>query len=188
MPTVSTKETELRGLMLAGLGGDAAANRALLSALSGHLRSYYRNRLVRAGRNPEETEDLVQEALMAIHTRRHTYNPAELLTPWIYAIARYKLIDYLRHTQARLADVPLEDASEVVAGDDRSATESRLDLSRLLMRLPKKLRLAIQCVKIEGLSVAEAAKRCGVSESSIKVNVHRGLKALSTVITLEKSK
>jgi RNA polymerase sigma-70 factor (ECF subfamily) len=63
-----------------------------------------------------------------------------------------------------------------------------LDLTKLLAKLPPKVRLAIQYVKIEGLSVAEAAARCGMSESAIKVNVHRGLKALSAVISEEKSK
>lgn len=184
----NTKEAELRALMIAGLTGDAAAHRALLSALSGHLRAYYRSRLVRAGRGAEETEDLVQEALMAIHTRRHTYDPAELLTPWVYAIARYKLIDHLRQSQSRLVNVPIEDALEVMAADDRVATESNLDLNRLLSRLPEKVRLAIQYVKIEGLSVVEAATRCGISQSAVKINVHRGLKALSAVISQEKTK
>jgi RNA polymerase sigma-70 factor, ECF subfamily len=72
MNSQNAKEAELRALMLAGLQGDASAHRGLLTALSGHLRAFYRSRLVRAGRRPEETEDLVQEALMAIHTTIRT--------------------------------------------------------------------------------------------------------------------
>src|SRR3974390_1512393 len=94
--------------MLAGLAGDAAAYRALLTALSAHLRAYYKGRLARIGRSAGAAEDLTQEALMAIHTRRHTYDPAEPLTPWLHAIARYKLIDHLRHTRASMVDVPIE--------------------------------------------------------------------------------
>jgi RNA polymerase sigma-70 factor, ECF subfamily len=188
MTTENAKEAALRALMIAGLKGDAAAYRALLSGLSGHLRAYYRSRLLRAGRGTEETEDLVQEALMAVHTRRHTYDPAQLLTPWVYAIARYKLIDHLRQSQSTLANVPIEDASEIIAADGGRATESNLDLDKLLAKLPDKVRLAIQYVKIEGLSVVEAAARCGISESAIKMNVHRGLKELSTVISQERTK
>jgi RNA polymerase sigma-70 factor, ECF subfamily len=188
MRTESAKESALRALMIAGLKGDAAAYRAFLSALSGHLRAYYRSRLVRAGRGAEETEDLVQESLMAVHTRRHTYDPGQLLTPWIYAIARYKLIDHLRQSRPTLANVPIEDASEIIAADGGSATESNLDLAKLLARLPDRVRLPIQYVKIEGLSVVEAAARCGISESAIKINVHRGLKQLSAVISQEKTK
>lgn len=181
-------EAELRTLMIAGQQGDASAHRTLLSALGGHLRAYYQRKLVGAGRSPAETEDLVQEALMAVHTRRHTYEPAEPLTPWIHAIARYKLIDYLRKTRSTLGDVPIEDASELLASDEQIATESSVDLQKLLSTLPERVRLAIRYVKIEGLSVVEAAARCGISESAIKINVHRGLRALSAAISEESPK
>lgn len=172
--------------MKAGLGGDAAAYRAVLSQLSAVLRAYYKGRLARIGRSATEAEDLMQDALMAIHTRRHTYNPVEALTPWVYAIARYKLIDHLRRTRTSMTDLPIENAEEVMAQDDYAGTESVNDLTRLLSQLPEKMRRAIQCVKLDGLSVAEAASRCGMSESAVKVNVHRGLKALVASIGREK--
>src|SRR5450631_36154 len=100
---MAANEAELRGLMRAGLRGDAAAYRALLGRLSASLRAYYKGRLARIGQSATEAEDLTQEALMAIHTRRHTYDPTELLMPWVYAIASYKLIDHLRRTRASLA-------------------------------------------------------------------------------------
>ena len=179
-------EPELRALMRAGLRGDASAYRALLSRLSANLRAYYKGKLARIGRSATEAEDLMQEALMAIHTRRHTYDPAEALTPWVYAIARYKLIDHLRRTRASMTDLPIEDADELMAQDDHVGTESANDLARLLNQLPNKMRRAIQSVKLDGLSVAEAASRSGMSESAVKVNVHRGLKALMNSIAREK--
>jgi RNA polymerase sigma-70 factor (ECF subfamily) len=182
MPTV---ESELKNLMVAGLDGDAAAHRFLLERLSGHLRGYYKRRLGRIGRGASEAEDLVQEALLAIHVRRHTYDPAEPLTPWVHAIARYKLIDHLRRTRASRAELPIDEAEDITAQDDHVGTESAYDLHRLLSRLPNKMRRAIECVKLDGLSVAEAAGRCGMSESAVKVNVHRGLKALAASIARE---
>jgi RNA polymerase sigma-70 factor (ECF subfamily) len=92
---VRSLETEFRTLMLAGLDGDARAHRALLTVLSSHLRGYFKRRLARIGCEAD-AEDLVQETLMAIHTRRHTYDRTQPLTPWVYAIARYRLIDGLR--------------------------------------------------------------------------------------------
>ena len=171
-------EPELRGLMRAGLRGDAAAYRVLLSRLSANLRAYYKGRLGRIGRSATEAEDLTQDALMAIHTRRHTYDPEAPLMPWVHAIARYKLIDHLRQTKASMKDIPIEDAEDILAQDDHVGSESAYDLNRLLGELPEKMRRTIQMVKVEGLSVAEAASRCGMSESAVKVSVHRGLKAL----------
>lgn len=183
---MTTNEVELRALVTASLDGDAAAYRALLGRLSRHLRAYYKNKLARIGRSATEAEDLVQDALMAIHTRRHTYDLGQPFTPWVHAIARYKLIDHLRHTKASMTDVPIEDAGEVMAQDDHAGAESALDLSRLLAGLPEKMRRAIRCVKLEGLSVTEAAARCGMSESAVKVSIHRGLKALALAIAQER--
>jgi RNA polymerase sigma-70 factor (ECF subfamily) len=112
---MAANEGELRALMGASLSGDPAAYRTLLSQLSATLRAYYKGRLARIGRSATEAEDLTQETLMAIHTRRHTYDPTELLMPWVYAIARYKLIDHLRRTRAFRADLPIEDAEDVMA-------------------------------------------------------------------------
>ncbi|MER2268587.1 sigma-70 family RNA polymerase sigma factor [Methylobacterium oxalidis] len=177
-------EAELRGLMRASLDGDAAAYRAVLDRLSRHLRAYYRGKLARIGRSQSEAEDLVQDTLMAIHTRRHTYDVNQPFTPWVQAIARYKLIDHLRHTRPSMADVPIEDAGDFAAQDDHAGTESAHDLDRLLAKLPEKMRRAIRYVKLDGLSVAEAASRTGMSESAIKVSVHRGLKAMASAISL----
>ena len=172
--------------MLAGLAGDAVAHRSLLDHLSNRLRAYYRGKLTGYGRGGGEAEDLVQEALLAIHTRRHTYDPSELLMPWVYAIARYKLIDHLRATNSLRLDVPIENAENVFAQDDHAATESAYDLHSLLDRLPSRMRCAIERVKLQGLSVAEAARLCKMSESAIKVSIHRGLRLLATMIAREK--
>src|SRR5262249_7175311 len=113
--------------------------------------------------------------------------PQQPFTPWLYAIARYKLIDHLRRTRASTGNLSIEDAEEIVAHDERTASESSLDVNDLLEQLPPKFRTAIQHVKLEGLSVAEAAARAGISESAVKVNVHRGLKALSALATKGRS-
>src|SRR5258705_8811499 len=114
---MTTHEVELKALMLASQDGDAASHRALLDRLSRRLRAYYKGKLARIGRGAAEAEDLVQEAVLAIHLKRHTYDPVEPLTPWVHAIARYKLIDFLRRNRASFADVPIEEADEIMAYD-----------------------------------------------------------------------
>ena len=179
---VPRAEEELRGLLIASLGGSAADYRRFLGRLGSHLRAYYKGKLVRSGRSDTEAEDLVQETLMVIHTRRHTYDVTQPVTPWIHAIARYKLIDHLRRTRASTTDVPVEDAGVLVAHDDHVAAESSLDVERLLAHLPAKMRSAIRSTKVEGLSTAEAAERSGMTETAVKVSVHRGLKALANLV------
>jgi RNA polymerase sigma-70 factor (ECF subfamily) len=169
--------------MLAGLDGDAVAHKAVLTRLSAHLRAYFKTHLTRIGRGTADAEDLVQETLIALHTRRHTYDRSKLLMPWVYAIARYRLVDYLRRTKASATNVAIEEAEEVLADDDPSSVESGLDLEKLLAQLKPKARQAIQFVKLDGLSVSEAAARTGMTQSAIKVAVHRGLRALTLLAT-----
>lgn len=178
-------ERELRALMLRGLDGDQVAYRTLLERLSRHLRAFLLRRLQGW---PDDVEDLVQECLLAVHNQRHTYQSDQPLTAWVYAIARYKMIDLLRAKSTREAlHDPLDDDSELLADEQAGASEARRDLGGLLQTLPDRQRLSIVHVKLDGLSVAETARRTGMSESAIKVGIHRGLKALAARIRSTRS-
>lgn len=177
---MSTGEARLRELMLRGLAGDAPAYHDFLKELSGHLRAFLRRRLASL---PDDVEDLVQETLLAVHNQRHTYEADQPLTAWVHAIARYKLVDLLRRRAGREAITDeLDDELEVFAASDEDASDAKRDVAKLLEQLPDRHRLPIQYVKLEGLSVVEAARKCGMSESAVKVGVHRGLKALALLI------
>ena len=177
---MNAREAHLKDLLVRGLSGEAASYEAFLRELSAFLRAFLRGRLMRV---PDEVEDLVQETLLAVHNQRHTYDAAQPLTAWVHAIARYKLIDFLRRRAGREAmNDPLGDEDDLLATSDEEAREARRDLAVLLAKLPDRHRLPIQHVKIEGLTVAEAAKLTGMSESAVKVGIHRGLKALSALI------
>ena len=173
-------EERLRNLLIRGLAGDEAAYHAFLQELSAHLRAFLRKRLASL---PDEVEDLVQESLLAVHNQRHTYDAGQPLTAWVHAIAKYKLVDLLRRRAKReLLTDPLDEEFGFAAAADTDAADARRDLAKLLAQLPDRQRLPIVHMKLEGLSVAEAAKRTGMSESAVKVGVHRGLKALAAMI------
>jgi len=177
-PTLEARENRLRDLMVAAQRGDAAAYAEFLRELVALLRGFFRRRLTQL---PDEVEDLVQETLLAVHNKRHTYEPSQPVTAWLHAIARYKLIDLLRARSSREAlHEPLDDDHPALGSESESAAlEARRDVASLLAELPDKQRLPILCVKLEGLSVAQTAQRTGLSESAVKVGVHRGLKALA---------
>ena len=170
-------EEQLRAWMTQGLGGDAAAHAALLRALVPLLRSFFGRRM----RNAEaDVEDLVQETLIAVHERRATYDRARPFTAWLYAVARYRMIDHFRRLRTA---VPLDalDDSLAVAGFEE-ATSARMDVEYLLAGLSSKQARAIRDTHIEGLTTAESAKGAGLGESDVKISVHRGLKALAARI------
>jgi len=176
-------EERLRGLLIRGLDGEVAAYRTFLMELSVHLRAFFRKRLASL---PTDVEDLVQETLLAIHNQRQTYDVDLPLTAWVHAIARYKLVNLLRRRARReLLTDPLDDERGFLSSTDSEAAEARRDLGKLLDRLPDRQRLPIVHTKLEGLSVTETAQLTGMSESAVKVGVHRGLKALAALIRNE---
>jgi RNA polymerase sigma-70 factor (ECF subfamily) len=177
-PTVEAAEIALRDCFLAGLAGDAAQYRAFLEGLTGHMRAYLRRRLPKA---QDDVEDILQETLLAVHNARHTYREGQPLTAWLHAIARYKLMDFFRaHARREALHDPFDDEHErIFAASDDEPANARRDIGVLLETLPDRHRLPIVFVKLQGLSVAEASLASGMSESAIKVGVHRGLKALA---------
>ncbi|MDD1508240.1 sigma-70 family RNA polymerase sigma factor [Pseudomonas sp. CNPSo 3701] len=174
------REAQLQALLLRAQDGDSAAYKEFLSALGIHLRGFLRRRLPQ---HADEIEDLLQEVLLAVHNARHTYRVEQPLTVWVQAIARYKLADYFRGYARRGAlHQPLDDADELFEAEDQEPAQASRDLSRLLQQLPDRQRLPILHVKLEGLSVEETAQLTGLSSSAVKVGIHRGLKALASLI------
>ena len=173
-------ESTLKPLWLRAQSGDEAAYRQSLAMLAARLRAYLKRRL---SATPDEVEDLVQETLLALHLQRGTYDPSLPVSAWALAIARHKLVDLWRRRGRRdqLHDA-IDDVDErLLQADEQDAGAAR-DLDKLLRELPAAQRQAIQLTKLEGLSVAEAAVRTGASESAIKVQVHRGLKRLASLV------
>jgi RNA polymerase sigma-70 factor, ECF subfamily len=168
---VPQAETRLKELMLLSLGGDAAAYRRLLSELTARLRVYYRRHL---HNSPADAEDLVQETLIAMHERRMSFDRTQPLTAWVYAIARYKLIDHLRRKAIRTS-IDVDDCEEVFAPDEIEQAAAARDVEHMLAVLPSATGEAIRLTRLEGHSVEEAAKLTGKSVTATKVSIHRGL-------------
>jgi RNA polymerase sigma-70 factor (ECF subfamily) len=167
--------------MAAAQDGDGVAYEKLLADLLPEVRRLVRNRLF----DPSAVEDVVQNALLSIHRARHTFRPERRFGPWLRAIVRNAAIDSYRQSRRRrerevggdLVDLlPDPQAEAAVVGG--LATELSSALSKALEALAPKQREAVQLVQLEGLSVAEAALRAGVSVSALKVRAHRGYRAL----------
>jgi len=171
---VTIVEDEWGKLMVAAQGGHAGAYRRLLDEMRQWLCRFYARRLP-----PSMVEDAVRDTLIAIHEKRHTYDPERPFRPWLIAVARYKWIDRLR-SMGRAATEELPD--EIAVEDHESSVTSQVVLRQLMAELKPAQAEAIRLVKIEGYSVEEASARTGQSGSLIKVNIHRGLARLATIV------
>lgn len=169
-------DDEARRLMASAQLGDRAAYRLLLNGARDWLMRYFNARIA-----SPMIEDLVQDTLLSLHSKRSTFQPARPFYPWLAAIARYRWIDALRKLSA--VEELREDSAEVEGEED--AILSRLSLANLLARIPPAQANAIALTRISGRSIAETARITGQSESLVKVNVHRGLRTLAVLVESE---
>jgi len=167
--------------------GDRAAYGVLLTGILVPLRSYVARRV----RQSDSREDVVQEILISIHKALPTYRPGEPFEPWMYSVARYRVVDHFRRRGRALQREDLR--GDLSTGAEFTATETGTvasedvplgeDISAALGAIPERQRQAVLYLKRDDLSVRDAATRMGVSESSLKVLAHRGYKALRTLLT-----
>jgi len=168
------QKAELKQLAKASQEGDATAYRKLLQAITPLIRSFVR----KSFRREEQQDDVVQDILMSIHRGLHTYLPEREFTSWMYAIAKFRVIDHLRVTyrfreREVLTDTFADKAENVTEDSDESNY-----LLAALEKLPAKYREAIKLTKLQELSVQEAAEKLQISESALKARCSRGYKML----------
>jgi len=167
-------------LMRAANRGDSAAYHQLLKAIAPVLRTVVRARGTALG--PEACEDVLQEVLLAIHTKRHTWQEDAPLRPWLYAIARHKVVDAFRARGRRL-ELSIDDFSEGLAAAEGADPMDGHDMEKILGRLEPRAAEIVRAFGLNGLTTAETAARLDMSEGAVRVALHR---ALNTIAQLRK--
>ncbi len=185
---METREASWAEAMRAERRGDAAAYRRLLDEIAGVLRRVIRARLLRLGLNASNTEDLIQEVLIGLHTKRHTWDESRPFLPWLHAILRYKMSDATRQwrREARyLSEQPLDDWAEIFAAPQEDPDRTLVDVARHVEALPDSQREVVRSLALDGASVRETAQRLGRSEGAIRVTLHRALTRLAAAAGIE---
>lgn len=167
-------ETELARLMRAAIAGDERAYTEFLRRAACLVRGYARRKVVRGGL---DSEDIVQETLLAIHMKRHTWRDAAPVTPWLYAIARHKLIDAFRR-RGRRVEIEIGEITETFAEPEPETLSDR-EIGRVLETLAPGQRSVVAAVSLDGLSIRETAESLGMTETAVRVALHRGLTAIA---------
>lgn len=177
-PTVPPPDSkaDLSALMRAANAGDAVAYRQVLASLAGLLRAHVRRGFQRFGRGPEDVEDVVQDALLAVHLKRHTWDAAQPLEPWVRAIAHYKLIDHLRR-RGSVQHIDLDDVADVLPADANDGAAA-MDSGKLLAQLSDRQRRIVEAISLQGRTTSEVAREMDMTEVAVRVTLHRAIKAM----------
>jgi len=158
------------------LAGDRDAYRRFLLDVTPVVRGIVRARLGTRGR--DDVEDVVQETLLALHAKRHTWRRDRPVLPWLYAIARHKTVDRLRGERRGGHEVGLEHAEALATEDTTNRTGETMDVERAVSLLEGRSQQVVRAIGMNGVSVAEAGERFGMSENAVRVAFHRGLTRL----------
>lgn len=175
---MSCPKVDWTGLMRAANGGDAGAYHDLLRHLVPFVRRIvFRDRAKFGAVDPE---DIVQDALLALHTHRHTWDETRPLLPWVQAITRNKITDALRRN--RFSSIPIDDVVDTLAGRPEGDC-SGLDLAKMLAGLKRRQREIVAAISLEGATARQVAERFGMSEGAVRVTLHRSIHALSRTVS-----
>lgn len=172
------RDKEWSDLMRSAMSGDSAAYQSFLTCVSQALRRSVRRGLGGMDLSSADAEDIVQEVILAVHMKRHTWDQTKPIGPWIMAIARNKLIDEIRR-KGRRTEVPIENFLDVLEAGGQDDAIHAYDAKRLLNALKGKARDIVQAIAIDGSTTREVADRLGMSEVAVRVSLHRSLKSLA---------
>lgn len=168
-------------LLRAALAGDEAAYARFLGAITPVLRGIVQAK--GGGIDPSDREDIVQNILLAIHLKRGTWRQDQPLRPWLYAIARYKVVDAFRARGSRFsrASLPIEDFQDVLPEPNPPELMERDDALRTISQLDPRSAEVLRGAALEGESAAETGQRLNMSEGAVRVALHRALRRLATL-------
>jgi RNA polymerase sigma-70 factor, ECF subfamily len=175
---VREREDGWTGLMLLAISGDGAAYHRLLKAVTPVLRAAARRGLARAGQPVDQSEDIVQDILLAVHLKRHTWDVKAPFAPWLFAIARNKLIDSLRRRGRRIF-VNIEDFAETIPSEPAAEIAPASEVAAQLQSLPTRQREVLQSIAVDSASIKDTAAKFAMSEGAVRVALHRGLANLT---------
>lgn len=169
-------DTPLDDLFRAANRGDQRAYAAFLRAVGPMVRGIARARA--GGLGDDVVEDIVQETLLAIHRKRHTWRQDLPVRPWLYAIVRYKVVDAFR-ARGRRVEVPVDDLADVLPAEAAPDPTERSDAERVIGQLDPRAARIVRAIGFEGASIAETSRALHMTETAVRVALHRGLKKLA---------
>jgi RNA polymerase sigma-70 factor, ECF subfamily len=177
MPVESLPDDPWSRMMRAAIAGDEGVYRRLLEEIGRSVRAMVRAAFARARLGDADVEDAVQETLLAIHLKRHTWDPGQKLAPWVNAVARHKIIDAMRRRGARRAE-SIDDFRNVLAAPAEEDPHALSDARKLMETLNPRQRDIVQSISLDGQSIAATAARLMMTEVAVRVALHRALKSM----------
>jgi RNA polymerase sigma-70 factor (ECF subfamily) len=164
--------------------GEREAFAEVYDAVAPRLFAYLRART----RSAPLAEDLLQQTLLQMHRAHGTFIAGSPVMPWALAIARRLTIDEQRRARRNVLSTA-RDIQDGVAEPSYPELEELVQAKQLagrlqegLVRLPRSQRAAFELMRLDGLSLSEAARVLGITMSALKLRAHRAYVALRSTL------
>lgn len=176
MTKIKASTDDYAELMRSALSGDGKSYSILLKKSTLLLRPYLVKRVYKS----HDVEDVLQEILISLHKARHTYDGNRSYEPWLYAIANYRLQDYLRkhYLDPLRAAGEIEEVENIFSNDVTEIGFSYESISEEVENLSGNQPKILKMIHNEGYTAKEVAQKIGMNESAVKVAAHRAYKIL----------
>lgn len=175
---IKDERTDLETLLAAANAGDGKAFAAFLMAVMPIIRQVVRAR--GRGLPVDQHEDVIQDVLLAIHLKRQTWDPQTPVRPWLYAVARYKVVDAFRRRGSHI-DLPVDDFADIIAQDEHREPLLERDTTRMLAQIDPRSAAIVRAIGLDGDGPAEVGARLSMSDGAVRVAFHRAVKKLAAL-------
>lgn len=125
----------------------------------------------------EMVDDILQDIFVKIQININTLNDKNKLEPWIFKIAKYTIIDFIRSKKKKYPDLetnhlnPLEEKIETKQGIE--------SLKSIIKSLPPKYAQVLMLSEFQNLSSKQIAQKSGLSVAGTKSRIQRAKKMLN---------
>lgn len=144
------------------------------------------NYFLKISRDRALSEDMTQSVFEKLIKYRSSYTREKNFKAWLFTIARNVNIDHHRKKKFMTSECEgYEKESDVNLHLDLEKKERKNQLLAALDRLEGDEKELLVLTKFEKLKYAEVSKMLGISESAIKVKIHRSIKKLKTILINE---
>jgi RNA polymerase sigma-70 factor (ECF subfamily) len=158
--------------------GDGVAFGRFLTAVTPTLRAVIRARGAALPR--DQHEDILQEVLLAIHLKRTTWREGSPVRPWLYAVARYKVVDAFRR-RGTAVHLPIDDFEDILPEEAAPVPMAARDAETMLGQIDARSAALVRAVALDGQSAEAAGEGLGLTAGAARVALHRAMKRLSAI-------
>lgn len=140
-------------------------------------------------RDEEVVAEIVSDVFFAIWEKRVELTDVRNFNAFIYRIAKYKALNYLRGRNLNtidINDIPFDLFAGTTSSpeDNLISSETVENINNAIEQLPSKCKLAFKLVREDGMSYKEVSELFAISTKTLEVHIYRAVRKIREILSL----